>query len=562
MKKNKFFYILTYYNIIPILFFGIVIFLFKDNISEIFCFNIGLEKRSEFYQLYCLAIEFGLISFWIYFTYTSTREKRYAAITGRNYNKDHSEYNKTYSQLIQFWKHSDPYKIDIDKLPEEDWKNADGVILCKSKNQYGNYCLVKRNSNANGNLVSFGLPGSGKSTTQAATTAVRFNTEANPDGCGVFAISIKGDLLNFVRDKRKNIKVFTPDKEEGSCHYDPLLGVTEMSWTERRIFAENMSLIICPDEEGDNSAFFVNGARDYLTSIILYLLYLHDIGERKGDLKFPEIIDTILQNNVFDITLTIKDCGNPIPGEYTNGFIGSSEKNISGIWSHLCKCIRPFNSGALRTLFNGEGSCISPDDLETGDIYIDVPQDKYLIYAPAMAIIITNFLMAFMRRPDVSSQKEVVPILFLLDEAAQLRLDFSILSQAMSTLRSKKVSLFLLMQSIAQLEGAYGETHAREIIDLCAYISVFNAQDPKSREFFQKLVGKRKVLKRSTSLSSADAGKKNTSGITINETNDFIFETADFGDLTLTLPSGKKINRVLVYANGKYILGETTPCYK
>ena len=64
-------------------------------------------------------------------------------------------------------------------------------------------------------------------------------------------------------------------------------------------------------------------------------------------------------------------------------------------------------------------------------------------------------------------------------KAVQLNLDFQLLSQAMNTLRSKKVSLFLLMQSVAQLEGRYGEAHAREIIDLCAYISVFNAQDPK-----------------------------------------------------------------------------------
>ncbi|MCD8324222.1 MAG: TraG/TraD/VirD4 family protein [Clostridiales bacterium] len=92
-----------------------------------------------------------------------------------------------------------------------------------------------------------------------------------------------------------------------------------------------------------------------------------------------------------------------------------------------------------------------------------------------------------MRREDISSGKDIKPILFLLDEAVQLNLDFSLLSQAMSTLRSKKVSIFLLVQSIAQIEGRYGEAHCREIMDLCAYISCFNAQDPKSRESFWEL---------------------------------------------------------------------------
>ena len=563
MKKDSLWYTIVYYNIIPFLLFAVGIFLFHDYIKDIIYTSFDMTERSPFYKLAGYGIDIGLIVLWVYIVFTSTRDKRYNALTGRHYGKDHSDFQKTYSTLISFFTQNDKYKMDVDELPIEDWHEADGVILCKYKDKAGNYRLVKRDSEANGNLVAFGLPGSGKSTTQAATTAARFNAKLKKGGCGVFAISIKSDLLNFVRPLRKNIKVFTPDKEEGSCHYDPLLGVAKMTWTERRVFAENIAIIICPDEAGENSTFFVGGARDYLAAIILYLLHLHDTGQREGALKFPEIIDTILLGNVFDITLTIRDCGNTIPGEYTNGYIGSSEKNTSGIWSHLCKCIRPFNSGALRTLFDGEGDCITPEDLNNGDIYIDVPQDKYDVYAPCMAIIITNFLQAFMRRDDVSSGKKIVPIMFLLDEAVQLNLDYKILSKAMSTLRSKKVSLFLLMQSVAQLEGRYGEAHAREIIDLCAYISVFNAQDPKSREYFQKLVGRRKMLKRSTSLSTSGGNQNDTSGVSVSEVDEYIFEAADFGDLNLKDKKKKKTTyRVMVYANGKYIVGETTPCYE
>lgn len=563
MKKDSLWYTIVYYNIIPFLLFAVGIIFFRDYIKDIIYTSFEMTERSPFYKLAGYGVDIGLVALWIFIVFTSTRDKRYNALTGRFYGKDHSDFQKTYSTLVSFFTQNDKYKMDVDELPIEDWHEADGVILCKYKDKAGNYRLVKRDSGANGNLVAFGLPGSGKSTTQAATTAARFNAKLKKGGCGVFAISIKGDLLNFVRDKRKNIKVFTPDKEEGSCHYDPLLGVAKMTWTERRVFAENIAIIICPDEAGENSTFFVGGARDYLAAIILYLLHLHDTGEREGDLKFPEIIDTVLQSSVFDLTMAMHDCANSIPGEYTNGYIGSNSKNVSGIWSHLCKCIRPSNSGALRTLFDGEGDCITPDFLNKGDIYIDVPQDKYDVYAPCMAIIITNFLQAFMRRDDVSSGKKIVPIMFLLDEAVQLNLDYNILSKAMSTLRSKKVSLFLLMQSVAQLEGRYGEAHAREIIDLCAYISVFNAQDPKSREYFQKLVGRRKMLKRSTSLSSSGGNQNDTSGVSVSEVDEYIFEAADFGDLNLKDKKKKKVTpRVMVYANGKYIVGETTPCYE
>ena len=91
------------------------------------------------------------------------------------------------------------------------------------------------------------------------------------------------------------------------------------------------------------------------------------------------------------------------------GFI---RKNVSGIYNHLVKNIRPFHTGALAELLDGKGDCITPDDLNSSDIYIDVPQDKYSVYAPVISIIISNFLQAFMRRPDVSSGEETVPILF------------------------------------------------------------------------------------------------------------------------------------------------------
>ena len=549
---------IRYYKIIQYVVVVLVLIIGRNLIIDALFTFLNIEQKI----IYVVGVEIAIIGVLAFVIFISTRARRYKALTDRAYGKDHAEFNKTYGELVEFFTTNDKYKMDTDELPIEDWHRADGVILCKYKDMAGNYRLVKRDSDANGNLATFGLPGCGKSTTQAATTAVRFNAKLKRGGCGVFAISIKGDLLNFVRGKRKNIKVFTPDKAEGSCHYNPFDGLAQMNPTERRTFIENLSIIVCPDQEGDNSAFFVNGARDYFCAIAHYLLFLHDTGEREGELRFPEFVQTILASNVFKVTLTIKNSGCEIAGEYSNSYEGSSEKNVSGIYNHLCKSVRPFNTGALQTLFDGEGDCIKPEDLNYGDIYIDVPQDKYQIYAPAMAIIITNFLMAFMRRDDVSSKKKIVPIMFLLDEAVQLNLDFNLLSQAMSTLRSKKVSLFLLMQSVAQLEGRYGEAHAREIIDLCAYISVFNAQDPKSREYFQKLVGRRKMLKRSTSLSTT-GNTRSTAGANVTTVDEYIFEAADFGDLNIKdEESNELLHRVLVYANGKYILGETTPCYQ
>ena len=71
------------------------------------------------------------------------------------------------------------------------------------------------------------------------------------------------------------------------------------------------------------------------------------------------------------------------------------------------------------------------------------------------------------------------------------------------------------------------------------------------------------MLKRSTSLSSSGGNQNNTSGVSVSEVDEYIFEAADFGDLNIhNKKTNKTTYRVLVYANGKYILGETTPCFE
>lgn len=559
-KKNRLslWEIIKTYGIIGYIIFGIILKLAVKPFTILLASLIELSEKNPLYGIYAYSIKFGFIAIWIYAVFTGIRNKRYHILTGRSYTKDHFEFNKSYHTLVEFFKTNDPYKMDIDTLPILDWHHADGCILCKVKDRAGRYHLLRKKSGEPGNLISFGLPGSGKTMTQAATTAIRFNAKVRKGGCGVFAISIKGDLLNFIKSKRTNIKLFTPDKAEGSCHYNPLDGLEKMSTTDQKTFIENLSIIIVPDEEGPQAKFWVDGARDYFCGITNYLLWLYTTGKIEGKLTFPILVRKILDGNAETVRDTIIESDCNAAQDYTNSFYNNSEKNLGGIYQHLCKCVRPFITGALNTLFDGEGDCISPDDLRTSDIVIDVPLDKYDVYSPAMSIIISNFLTAFMQKSDVSSGKKAVPTLMLLDEAAQLRIPN--LTKAMSVLRSKRTYVYLLMQSIAQLEGSYGENTARQIIDLCSYISVFNATDVKSKEYFSKLFGTRKMYKRSTSLSTQSSKTDQTSGISVSIEDEPIFRPADFGNLNkIDKKTGKTVYHVLVYANGKYVFGESVP---
>lgn len=457
------------------------------------------------------------------------REKTYYLQTGRHYALDHWQYQRSWSELLQYYKGADPYAMSEDDLPEVNWKDTDGVILGKTEDGK----LIKRESNGVGNLACFALPGAGKTTSQIITTALRF-------GGSVLAIDIKGDIYNATHHERC-IKLFDPEHEHSSCHFNPLYGVDRMTIEERCLFLESLAITLIP-EEGEKARYWVDGGRDFFCGIAMYML------EQNINVTFPEIVNQIIIGNYADWVVTIRESNCIEAKKRTDSYFGTNEANVAGAYGTAVKRLRPLVTGSLGRLLDGKGECITPRDLDEGrDVYIEIPQEKIEVYAPVTTMIVQVFMDAFMQRADKSSGKDTIPIIFLLDEFHQLNFDLNMITTAMATLRSKNVSLFIAQQSIAQLESRYGSAGTRQIIDCCAYISVMSAQDPESREFFSKLIGTMKVLKVTTSGNRGlvrDKGNR-----TVQEEREPIFFPADFGNLG---------DDVVIYANGKYIRAEKT----
>lgn len=448
---------------------------------------------------------------------------------GRNCFKDNLRYNRSIFDLLHFFSDANPYFLDPSTLPVEDWRTAEGIILGKVGTR-----LIKRPSNGVGNLMVFSLPGGGKTTSQIIPSALRF------DG-SVLAIDIKGDILHYTRDYR-NIKIFAPDDPKNSVHYNPLHGIDLLSEIERKNYIEQISYIILPDSQDKDGKYFVEGGRDYFNGVAMYML------DQNIETTFPEIARAIVNDNAFDWAKRIACSSSEIAKSFVCSYIGSNEKNVAGAYSTIVKAIRPFAFGSLSILLDGSPDSITPETLESGhDIYIEIPQDKIKLYSPITSILVQQFMTMFMRRPDRSVSDVTRPILFLLDEFPQLQLDFDTLNAALSTLRSKGVSLFLAMQSVSQLIQKYGDAGFRSIVDNCPYISIMSAQDPESREFFSKICGTKKVLKIGTSSG------ENSSSRSTSEDREPIFLPADFGNLG---------DDLIIVANGKSVRAEKTYCFK
>lgn len=431
---------------------------------------------------------------------------------------DALRYNKSLIQIVDFRRTADNYQLDITAYPVQSWRDTDGIIL----GQVDGRC-IHRPTAAEGNLALFALPGAGKTTAQIIPTALRF-------GGSVLAIDIKGDILRATKDHRK-IKIFAPDEPSASCHFDPFANLQSMSHTERLNFIEQLANILIPAAgNGKDADYFTQGAKDFFCGVACQM-YDCDPATTFGD-----VISTLVYAKKGDgntIVAKINANGSADAKAYLASYHASNERNVAGCYNHCVTALRPI--AMLLPILDSGGDCISIDTLTDGyDIYIEVPQDKIALYAPVVSLVVQAFLTAFMRRPDATQTNR--PILFLLDEFAQLSLDFATISTALSTLRSKNVSLFLAMQSIAQLNNRYTPDKSREIIDTCAYVSVMSAQDPASRQYFSDMIGTKKILRRH--------------GDSASEATEPIVAPAQLGNLK---------DRVLLYINGKYCFADK--CY-
>jgi type IV secretion system protein VirD4 len=76
----------------------------------------------------------------------------------------------------------------------------------------------------------------------------------------------------------------------------------------------------------------------------------------------------------------------------------------------------------------------------------------------------------------------------LLDEFARLGKIENIID-GLATLRSKKITMAIILQSLAQLELIYGRATRKVIADTCAFKAVLGATDAETQKYFSQLVG-------------------------------------------------------------------------
>jgi len=342
-----------------------------------------------------------------------------------------------------------------------------GIFFGAQYNQF-----VVKSEETDGHVLVVGGTGTGKS------SCVAIPTLRNWRGT-IFAVDIKGELHANTQQFRKNIKVFDPENKKNRYVYDPYVFLNQSVNPAQE--ARAIAQAVIPLSHDVKEPFWIESAQIILTGAILH--YHH------AKCTFIETLRNIQSQNPQALIKIISDSSNDKAALCAKSFDGMDGKVLAGIFAEISRGIIALVTdddivSALSYEENKE--IISPRDLENGsDVYIRIPEHLLRQWKNLLTLMVNQFISFFERRKESPDNP---PILFLLDEFPRLG-KIPTMTDALATLRSKKITICIIIQSLAQLKMIYGHDAQEVIADTCAFKAVLGATDANTQEYFSKLVG-------------------------------------------------------------------------
>lgn len=349
-----------------------------------------------------------------------------------------------------------------------------GFIFGKQKGHW-----LAKHEYIDGHILVIGGAGSGKSSCLAIPSLDSWLER-------VFAIDIKGELLEkCTRDKEK-VKVFNP-QDVNSYGYDPFWCLHETDNLAQDI--KDITLAIMPTPPDVKDPFWIESAQNVLNGS---LTYFYGLGY-----NFIEAMKQIVSSPVQTLLKDIMASDNVLAKMFVAQLVDQKAETLSGIATELSNKIMLFATDPMIVNALNREKSVTPQDLESGfDVFVQIPEHKLEQWKPLLTLINNQFLKHFEKRSESGSK----PILFLLDEFARLGKIEAILN-GLATLRSKKITIAILTQSLAQLDLIYGKESRQVIADNCSYKAILKATDADTQEYFSKLVGTYDKIKKSSSAN-------------------------------------------------------------
>lgn len=423
-------------------------------------------------------------------------------------NKKRKKYNR--------WVGDDDYRANKYncteyQLTKQQWESAENRTtiphtLLLNKNREPGFCFgtisnqdttqyVGFPQSTEGNILIAGGNGSGKSASIIKPTLRTWS--------GALCVTdLKGELLAFYKKLykagivKRPYKVFNPRKH--SIPYDPFYHLCQDN--DETLISDiwEIVLAIIPDIPNDNQPFWVKAEQGIFAAAIHYFFKL--------GLNFSDTIIAIVSTSVTELIQKIMQSNNNIAKMFLGEILNMKPETVAdfdrGLRNKLMLfATDPYINNAFR---NSEenSDILTWQDLDKYNIFIQIPEEKIEQWSGAINLMYTQLIRCLERRPDKYSLEGAnnIQTLLLMDEFARFG-KLPLITDAVSTLRSKNVNICIVIQSLAQLDKIYGEHDRRTILDNCQFQVILRANDAETQQYFSSLIGTQKGILESVSES-------------------------------------------------------------
>ena len=352
-----------------------------------------------------------------------------------------------------------------------------GYILGKKGNKYvrinptvDSFCALVCSS-----------PGSGKSVTMMSTLIGNY-ASVHPRFLTI-ATDPKGELSASFSDLPYVHVISLTDRSKYG--YDPLYWYSpDMTADEMEPYLKTIAEALVNESGGEKNQYFWANARRIMIGLMAWMV-------RSGR-NFPEIMTAISTHNIMNLVdqALSEAKSNKLVSKNLAPYQGKAGEDMESITTEVTTSIDIFAGSEAMSWALGESPRrATPADIDQDiSMFLQVDQEQISQFAPFIRLFYSQLSQHLIKSRNETTVKSKLPIWVLLEEAplygAIPRLD-----EFLSTCRSKMVSVYIVCQSISQLEGAYGKEKAATLLDDCLVKVVLGVANNETAEVFSKMSG-------------------------------------------------------------------------
>lgn len=534
MSKKDWFYFLEPWNLVLGIFLGVMMSIAKYIILDTFpilstelFFSVAIVRND------ILLVSVVSIFFWI--LYVSRNIFNYLFNGKRNFSKNHSELSAEKQKALGM-------NIPKEYLSRE----IEMFTLGRYHNRY--FHLPFDPNNITHTLI-LGGPGSGKSSTLLSSLIYIFLENNKKAIC--YCLDPKPEMsFKSVDEYRDDIHIINPSITTG-YGWDVWYGLDQNSNDDALIErADQIVRAIIVNPDNTQNIFFYNSARLLLKA---FLVFGHIKGKGFVD-SILQVIHIPLQDLITQVLLDEEIENHPKITGMIQSYEGKDSDAMQDVEMTLKLELSIFEIDSVRYQFQENPKMASPMDLTNGiSIFVAIPDHLLHQYSAIFRLLTVMTLRYLASIPERERAQKDVPIIWLLlDEFGSISQVDGIL-ESLARLRSRKVSIWMAIQSLAQLDMTYGHDGCRQIIDNCTNTIVFSCNDKQTADMLSAWAGQYEENKQSVSKKGSD-GMLSEKSYTDSKQYRNILDVSDILQL-------RKNNKVLIFTEGVRFLIEKQPYY-